>query len=85
MDGDIAPLDQMINLADKYGALLFVDDCHGTGTIGKTGKGTTEYYGCLGEVDIITGTFGKGKFFFIMGNSHRGQHWGIYNGQKRNH
>ena len=85
MDGDIAPLDKLVNLADKYGALLFVDDCHAMGTIGKTGKGTTEYYGCLGEADIVTGTFGKGILFFLIGQSDRGQHWGIHHREKRNH
>jgi glycine C-acetyltransferase len=59
MDGDTAKLDQMADLCEKYDALLFVDDSHSTGFIGKTGRGTHEKYGVLGRVDIITTTFGK--------------------------
>lgn len=59
MDGDIAPLPQIVALADKYDALVMVDDSHATGYIGKTGRGTAEYYGLLGKIDIITTTFGK--------------------------
>jgi glycine C-acetyltransferase len=59
MDGDTAKLDEMVRLAEKYGALVFVDDSHGTGYIGKTGRGTHEKYGVMGRVDIITTTFGK--------------------------
>ncbi len=59
MDGYIAKLDEICDLADKYNALVMIDDCHSTGVIGKTGRGTPEYRGVLGRVDIITGTFGK--------------------------
>ncbi len=59
MDGDTAPLDRMADLCEKYGALLFVDDSHATGFIGRTGRGTHEKYGVSGRVDIITTTFGK--------------------------
>jgi len=59
MDGDVAKLDQICDLADKYDAMVMVDDCHATGFIGKTGRGTHEYKGVMGRVDIITGTFGK--------------------------
>jgi len=59
MDGTIAPVDKLITLADKYNAILFVDECHGTGVVGKRGIGTTEYYDVMGQVDIITSTFGK--------------------------
>jgi len=59
MDGYIAKLDQICDLADKYNALVMVDDCHATGFIGQNGKGTAEYCNVLGRVDIITGTLGK--------------------------
>ena len=59
MDGYVAKLDQICDLADKYGAMVMIDDCHSTGVIGKTGRGTPEYRGVVGRVDIITGTFGK--------------------------
>jgi glycine C-acetyltransferase len=59
MDGDIAKLDAICDLADKYNALVMVDDCHATGFIGKTGRGTHEYNNVMGRVDIITGTLGK--------------------------
>ncbi len=59
MDGDIAPVDKIVDLAEKYNALVMVDDSHATGYIGKTGRGTAEYCGVLGKVDIITTTFGK--------------------------
>jgi len=59
MDGYVAKLDEICDLADKYSALVMIDDCHATGVIGKTGRGTPEYRGVLGRVDIITGTFGK--------------------------
>ena len=60
MDGDTAKLDEMAALCEKYDALLFVDDSHASGFIGKTGRGTHEKYGVMGKVDIITTTFGKG-------------------------
>ncbi|MBH75970.1 MAG: glycine C-acetyltransferase [Flavobacteriales bacterium] len=59
MDGYIAKLDQICDLAEKYNALVMVDDCHATGFIGQNGKGTAEYCNVLGRVDIITGTLGK--------------------------
>ena len=59
MDGYIAQLDKICDLADKYDALVMVDDCHSTGFIGKTGRGTHEHCGVMGRVDIITGTLGK--------------------------
>lgn len=59
MDGTIAQLDQICDLADKYDALVMVDECHATGFMGKTGRGTIEYRNVMGRVDIITGTFGK--------------------------
>lgn len=59
MDGTIAQLDKICDLADKYQALVMVDECHATGFVGKTGRGTIEHCGVLGRVDIITGTLGK--------------------------
>jgi glycine C-acetyltransferase len=59
MDGYIAPLDKICDLADKYDALVMVDECHSTGFVGKTGRGTHEYNNVMGRVDIITGTLGK--------------------------
>lgn len=59
MDGDIAKLNEICDLAEKYDALVMVDDCHATGFIGKTGRGTHEYHNVMGRVDIITGTLGK--------------------------
>ena len=59
MDGYVAKLDQICDLAEKYDALVMVDDCHATGFIGKTGRGTHEYNNVMGRVDIITGTLGK--------------------------
>jgi glycine C-acetyltransferase len=59
MDGDIAKLDEICDLADKYDALVMVDDSHSTGFMGKTGRGTHELKGVMGRVDLITTTFGK--------------------------
>ena len=59
MDGYIAQLDKICDLADKYDALVMVDDCHATGFIGETGRGTHEYCNVMGRVDIITSTLGK--------------------------
>ncbi|MGL5888511.1 MAG: glycine C-acetyltransferase [Bacteroidia bacterium] len=59
MDGFVAPLDKICDLADKYNALVMVDECHATGFIGKTGRGTIEHRNVMGRVDIITGTLGK--------------------------
>jgi glycine C-acetyltransferase len=59
MDGDIAPLKEICDLADKYDALVVVDDSHATGFMGKNGRGTHEYCGVLKRVDVITSTYGK--------------------------
>ncbi len=59
MDGDIAKLDKICDLADKYDAMVMIDECHAAGFIGKTGRGTAEYCDVMGRVDIITGTLGK--------------------------
>ncbi|HLV14537.1 MAG TPA: glycine C-acetyltransferase [Xanthomarina sp.] len=59
MDGLVAPLDKICDLADKYDALVMIDECHATGFIGATGIGTLEEKGVLGRIDIITGTLGK--------------------------
>ncbi|MBM4402966.1 MAG: glycine C-acetyltransferase [Candidatus Cloacimonetes bacterium] len=60
MDGDTAPLDKMVELCEKYNAMILVDDSHSSGFIGKTGRGTHEKCGVMGKIDIITTTFGKG-------------------------
>ena len=59
MDGDIAPLDVIHKLAKKYDAQVFVDECHATGFLGKTGRGTPEYCGVPDKIDIINSTLGK--------------------------
>ena len=59
MDGDIAPLDKIVELAKKYDAFTFVDECHATGVFGKTGRGTPEIFGVEGEIDVISSTLGK--------------------------
>merc|ERR1712000_161394 len=59
MDGLVAPLDKICDLADKYDALVMIDECHAAGFIGETGIGTLEEKGVLGRIDIITGTLGK--------------------------
>jgi len=59
MDGTIAQLDKIVELADKYNALVMIDECHASGFIGKTGRGTHEYRGVMGKIEIITGTLGK--------------------------
>ncbi|MBK7683717.1 MAG: glycine C-acetyltransferase [Bacteroidetes bacterium] len=59
MDGTIAQLDKICDLADKYNALIMVDECHASGFMGKTGRGTHEHCNVMGRIDIITGTFGK--------------------------
>jgi glycine C-acetyltransferase len=59
MDGDTAPLDKIVELSEKYDAMVLVDDSHSSGFIGKTGRGTHEKYGVVGRIDIITTTFGK--------------------------
>jgi glycine C-acetyltransferase len=60
MDGDLAPLDEMCELCDRYGAMILIDDSHASGFIGKTGRGTHEHFGVIDRVDLITTTFGKG-------------------------
>ncbi len=59
MDGNVAPVDQICKLAEKYDALVMVDECHSAGVVGETGRGVTELYNIRGQVDIITGTLGK--------------------------
>ncbi|MDY9918349.1 MAG: glycine C-acetyltransferase [Proteiniphilum sp.] len=59
MDGNVAPLDKIMELAEKYDALVMVDESHSAGVVGQTGKGVTELYNVMGNVDIITGTLGK--------------------------
>lgn len=59
MDGTIAQLDKIVALAEKYDAIVMTDECHSSGFLGKTGRGTHEYRGVMGKVDIITGTLGK--------------------------
>ncbi|MCZ2471410.1 glycine C-acetyltransferase [Aquirufa ecclesiirivi] len=59
MDGSVAPLDKICDLADKYKALVMIDECHASGFIGRTGRGTHEHFNVMGRIDIITGTLGK--------------------------
>src|SRR5918993_757943 len=59
MDGTIAQLDKVCDLADKYDAIVMIDECHASGFMGKTGRGTHEHRGVMGRIDIITGTLGK--------------------------
>jgi len=59
MDGTIAQLDKIVALAEKYDAAVMIDECHSSGFLGKTGRGTHEYRGVMGKIDIITGTLGK--------------------------
>lgn len=59
MDGTIAALDKIVALAEKYNALIMIDECHASGFLGKTGRGTHEHRGVMGKIDIITGTLGK--------------------------
>ncbi len=59
MDGDIADLPRLVDLAEKYDALLMVDDSHGVGVLGDKGRGSHEHHGLLGRIDILTGTLGK--------------------------
>jgi len=59
MDGNVAPVDKICALAEKYDALVMVDECHSAGVVGQTGRGVTELYPIRGKVDIITGTLGK--------------------------
>lgn len=59
MDGNVAPMDKIVELAEKYDALVMVDECHSAGVVGKTGRGVTELFDLRGKVEIITGTLGK--------------------------
>ena len=59
MDGNVAPIDKIMELAEKYDALVMIDESHSAGVVGKTGRGVTELYSCLGKAEIITGTLGK--------------------------
>ena len=59
MDGNVAPMDKIVELAEKYDALVMVDECHSAGVVGETGRGVTELFDIRGQVDIITGTLGK--------------------------
>ena len=59
MDGNVPPVDRICELAEKYDAMVMVDECHSAGVVGKTGRGVTELYNIRGKVDIITGTLGK--------------------------
>jgi glycine C-acetyltransferase len=59
MDGNVAPVDRICGLAEKYDAMVMVDECHSAGVVGETGRGVTELYNIRGKVDIITGTLGK--------------------------
>jgi glycine C-acetyltransferase len=59
MDGDVAPLEEIVSLADKYNAQIFVDECHATGFFGATGRGSDEYCGVRGKIDVINSTLGK--------------------------
>jgi glycine C-acetyltransferase len=59
MDGNVAPLDKIVDLADKYNAMIMVDESHSAGVVGKTGRGVTELFNVVGKVEIITGTLGK--------------------------
>lgn len=59
MDGNVAPLPEIVNLANKYNAITFLDECHATGFFGKSGRGTEDFYNMIGSVDIINSTLGK--------------------------
>ena len=59
MDGNTAPVDKMVELANKYDAMVMVDECHSAGVVGKTGRGVSEHFDIMGKLDIITGTLGK--------------------------
>jgi glycine C-acetyltransferase len=59
MDGNTAPVDKIVELAEKYDAMVMVDECHSAGVVGKTGRGVSEHFDIVGKLDIITGTLGK--------------------------
>jgi glycine C-acetyltransferase len=73
MDGNVAPLDQICKLAEKYDSLVMVDECHSAGVVGNTGRGITELFNIRGQVDIITGTLGK-SFGGAIGGFTTGKH-----------
>ena len=68
MDGNVAPLPEICELAEKYNALVFIDECHATGFFGKSGRGTEEFFGLDGQIDIINSTLGKalGTVFYQL-------------------
>ena len=72
MDGNVAPLPEILALAREYDAMTFIDECHATGFLGKTGRGTDEFLGVFGEIDIVNSTLGKalGKRQGIISASH---------------
>ncbi len=59
MDGNVAPMDKIVELANKYSAMVMVDECHSAGVVGKTGRGVSEHFDIMGQIEIITGTLGK--------------------------
>lgn len=59
MDGNVAPMDKIVELANKYNAMVMVDECHSAGVVGKTGRGVSEHFDIMGQIEIITGTLGK--------------------------
>ena len=73
MDGDIARLKEICDLAEKYDALVMVDECHSAGVVGETGRGVTELFDIRGKVDIITGTLGKALMGQETGEEQHGQ------------
>ncbi len=72
MDGDMAPIDHLVALKERFDAWLMVDDAHGGGVLGQSGRGTAELFGCLGKIDLQMGTFGKafGSFGAYLAASH---------------
>ena len=59
MDGNVAPIDKILELAEKYDAMVMIDESHSAGVVGKSGRGVTEQYNCMGKAEVITGTLGK--------------------------
>ncbi len=59
MDGNVAPINKIVELGNKYNAMVMIDECHSAGVVGKTGRGVTEHFNIMGQVEIITGTLGK--------------------------